>query len=262
MATETIITVMIIGLLVMVGVAFVIHTVERNRREKRRQEALLHKRASNLQYMLDSFPQNFLGSELKVLVCQSLLNIYEQLKQIEPGKREYTKRSSAISQRIQEFAKQKNQASYQPLNSPEQIKEIKNLLEMLNTFIIQLLKQKSISKEQANNYTVQLQQLMHQTSIDTYSIAARDAESKGKYKLAIHYYQSALDKLRKQNLEGIYHHHALAYQQKIEELRLQSKQSPTTLAEEQAGENKPQDKEWDKFLDSDEDDWKKKNVYD
>ena len=263
MSTESIVTFIIAGLLVFVGTAFVIHTVEQNRREKKRLETSLLKRAANLQHMLDNFPENFLGSELKALICKSLLNIYEQLINIGSNSSQYNTQMTDINQRLQTLAGESRNKPYQALENPGQIKEVKDQLNMLYGFISQLSAQNSINKAQAEAYTRQLKVLLSQTAIDNYVIAARQAESQEKSRLAIHYYQAALDKLNKENLSSAYHQHALDYQKKITDLRSHDDQqevvSPSSEGKETGTESNA---EWDKFMDTDEDEWKKKSVYD
>ena len=263
MGTESIITLIIAGLMVFVGTAFVIHTVERNRKEKKRLETALSKRAASLQHMLDNFPENFLGNELKVLICKSLINIYEQLINIGSNKSQCNAQIANISQRLQTLASESSDKPYQALENPAQIKEVKAQLNMLYGFINKLLTQNSIGKAQAQAYTQQLQVLLTQTSIDHYAIAARQAEEQQKIPLAIHYYQSALDKLNKESLSKAYHQYAINYQQKINELRALTPQvTKDPLPEQGAETTTAASEEWDKFLDTDEDDWKKKSVYD
>lgn len=263
MGTESIVTLIIVGLLVLVGSAFVAHTVEQNRREKKRLEVSLNKRLASFQHMLDNFPANFLGSDLKVLICKSMINVYEQLSRIGSSNSQYDNQMTRINQRLQEIANQPREQSYQPLENAAQINEIKGQLGMLHNFIGQLSGQSAISKEQADAYTKQLQVLLSQTAIDNYVIAARQAESQEKHRLAIHYYQSALDKVKKENLGNEYHEHAMSYQHRIEELRASNVDTTEHEELDQSDISKSgQDQEWDKFMDTDDDPWKKKSVYD
>lgn len=263
MGTETIVTFIIAGLLIFVGTAFVIHTVEQNRREKKRLETSLYKRAANLQHMLDNFPENFLGNDLKALICKSLLNIYEQLINIGSSKTQCNAKVTDINQHLQTLAAENSNKPYQALENAGQIKEVKDQLNMLYGFINQLSAQNSISKAQAESYTCQLKVLLSQTAIDNYVIAARQAEAQEKFRLAIHYYQAALDKLEKENLSGAYHQHALDYQKRIADLRpLNDQQQVVSPDDKNKEADTASNAEWDNFMDTNEDEWKKKSVYD
>ena len=258
MSSQGLIILIILGLFVMVCAAFAINTIERNRKERQQREAVQKKRAAGLHHMLDNFPDNFLSSDLKILVCRSLLEVYDDLHEIDPRNPQYSEQRKAIVQRIQELQTQSRSLRYQPLENSQQINEIKKLLAMLNSFLGKLQQQGKISSKEASQYSHQLRQLMTQTSVDTYNIAARQAESVEKYRLAIHYYNSALDKLAKENLENVYQDHMIAFRNRIEELQeLAADQLPVDIPDSSLEDD---NKDWDKFMDVDP--WKKKNVYD
>lgn len=251
MAIETIVTIITIGLALMLTLAFSIHTIERNKREKRHMESLLRKKLSDLQYMLEHFPVNFLGTDLQVLICKSILDVYEQLIDVDPKNQEYSNNRRSITERLQKLQSQNKEQRYQPLDNLVQIKEIKDMLGLLNGFIGRLYNQKAINREQATHYSGQLKKLLAQTTIDSYAVGARDAEGNGKHKLAIHYYSSAVEKLKKEGLDSMYHEHILRFQQRIEELQ-------KALGED-GGDTSPAAP----GTKSDDDDpWKKKQVYD
>jgi len=247
-------------MLALIAAAFVMQTVERNRRERIRAESQLRKRLENLVYMLDHIPPNFLSTDLKGLVCKSVIDVYEQLLKIAPRNQEYQEGLQAIATRWNDI-KNGNNAGYQPLDNSSQVRDIKALLGLLNNFINRLFETGSINKAQAAEYSRQLKQLFSQTAIDQYSIAARKAESDQKFRLAIHYYQSAIDKMKKSALDAAMHEQIMAYGKRIVEL---TEQLPSQLDASSANEleSAERDKEWSAFVGKDEDTWKKKSVYD
>lgn len=260
MSTEAIISLLVASMIALVGFAVVMQTIERNRRERQRAESHLRKRLENLIYMLDHFPPSFLSTDLKGLVCKSVIDVYEQLLKIAPSNKEYQDGMQAIAKRWNDI-KNGNNSGYQPLDNSSQVRDIKTLLGLLNNFINRLFETGSITKLQAAEYTRQLKQLFSQTAIDQYSIAARKAEGDQKYRLAIHYYQSAIDKMKKAALDAAMHDQILAYQKRIVELtELLPTQPDSSSANEL--ENAERDKEWSAFVGRDDDAWKKKKVYD
>lgn len=252
MAIETIITIITIGLALMLILAFSIHTIERNKREKRHLESLLRKKLADLNYMLEHFPVNFLGTDLQVLICKSILDVYEQLISVDPKNPEYSNSRSAITERLKKLQNENKEQRYQPLDNLVQIKEIKDMLGLLGGFVTRLYNQKSIGRDQATHYNNQLKKLLAQTTIDSYAVGARDAESSGKVKLAIHYYSSAVEKLKKEGLDSLYHEHILRFQQRMVELQKAVDANVETAKQGQTGEGTK----------SDDDPWKKKQVYD
>lgn len=258
MTIELAIALVLAGLLVLVATAFIVHTIERNRQEKKRLQGSLKKKAADLHYMLDHFPDNFLGSDLKGLVCKSAIDVYEQLNRLEPRNPNHQRALSGMVLRLADTERQRSGQQYHPLESHVQIKEVKSLLGMLNNFIAKLANQKSISVTQANQFTAQMQRLFAQTYIDNYIIAAQEAEQASKYKLAVHNYGIAIDKIIKENMAGVYAANLDNFRQRIQELRQIGglEASPTSVASDE-----DLDSEWNKFM-ADEEAWKKKSQYD
>lgn len=260
MSSEAIISLLVVSMLALVSIAFVMQTVERNRRERIRAESQLRKRLENLVYMLDHFPPNFLSTDLKGLVCKSVIDVYEQLLKIAPRNKVYQEGLQAIAKRWNDI-KGGNNSGYQPLDNTSQVRDIKALLGLLNNFVNRLFETGTITKLQAAEYSRQLKLLFSQTAIDQYSIAARKAESDQKYRLAIHYYESALDKMKKTALDAAMHEQMLAFQKRITELREMAPAQPDPGSANEL-ESAERDKEWSAFVGKDEDAWKKKKVYD
>jgi hypothetical protein len=260
LSTEAIILLLVVSMAALIGAAFVMQTIERNRKERIRAESQLRRRRENLVYMLDHFPPHFLSTDLKGLVCKSIIDVYEQLLKIAPRNKEYQEGLQAIARRWDDIRSGKG-PSYQPLDNPGQVRDTKALLGLLNNFITRLFETGAITKLQAADYSRQLKQLYSQTTIDQYAIAARKAENEQKYRLAIHYYQSAVDKIRKSSLDAAMHEHSEAYRRRIEELTalLPAVTDTDSLSELEAAER---DKEWSAFVGQDDDDWKKRKIYD
>jgi len=259
-STEAIILLLVISVAALISVAVVMQTVERNRRDRIREESQLRKRLENLVYMLDHFPPSFLSTDLKGLVCKSVIDVYEQLLKIAPRNQEYQDGLQAIAKRWNDI-KNGNNAGYQPLDNTNQVRDIKALLGLLNNFVNRLFETGSITKLQAAEYSRQLKQLFSQTGIDQYVIAARKAEGDQKLRLAIHYYQSAIDKMKKSALDAAMHDQIIAHQKRIAELTELLPTQPNAGSSEEL-ESAERDKEWSAFVGQEDDAWKKKKVYD
>ncbi len=255
MGTEGIIILLLLGLGLLVGVAFVLHTMERNKRERMHKEAILRKKVNDLHYMLTNFPDGFLSADLKVLICKSCLDIYQQLAQIAPGRAEYANAINDINAQTADIQKNSSGAIFKPLENLAQIKEIRVLLGLLLNYINRLKAQKTIHQNQAHAFSKQLQQLMLQTNIDTYLISAKEAEEAEKHRLAIHNYTAAMDKIKSNNLSKLYGAHVALIEERLAHLKTLAPDEVPTINAEEAGEQ-----EWDKFMG--EEDWHKKSEYD
>lgn len=258
MGPQGIITIVLLSLSLMVGMAFLMHTMERNRRERMHKEAILRKKLGDLQYMLNNFPDGFLGAELKVLICKSLLDVFHQLSQVDPRNNEYKAHIDQINTQAAEIQKKNAGAVFKQLENPVQIKEIRALLGMLSNYITRLKNQKVINSHQVNTYAKQLQALLMQTNIDTLLIAAKQSEASMKNRLAIHNYKTALDKIHHNNLESMYGALVEQYEERLEYLEAYEDEHnplPGAKTREDAAE------QWDEFLEE-KPDWQKKSQYD
>lgn len=257
MSTFAIIAIVTTGLFVLVTVAITLQTIEKNNKEKRRLEAALNSRARNFNYMLESFPDNFLNRDLQVLVCKCLLEVYEQLTRATPSNKEYKIQLERTQERLNTFASKPDNTIPVQLSDPAQIKEVQKLLTSLHGFISKLMASKRINTTEAKAYSKQINRLMVQASLDNVTRAIQEAAQNNKPKLVLHYHTVALDKMQKENSDGFYNPQIMAYQQKIAELEQQ-----LGIDEQESQRRRAEaDAEWDK-IDKPDDSWKKNAVYD
>ena len=257
MNTLVIVGIVAIGLFALVAIAVTMQTIEKNKKEKRRRESALTTRSRNFQYMLDGFPEGFLSRDLQVLVCKSLLEIYDQLLQIDSKNTNYLGRQELIQKQLEQYKNKAAASATVTLTDAAQIKDIQKLLTSLHDFISKLLGNKRINSAEAKAYSQQIRRLMIQTSTDGLAQAINDAMQKGKLKLASHYLQMTIDKMQKENGDGYYNDRIASHQLRLNNLT-QDTQSHDADAKQRRNDA---DEEWDKANKPD-DSWKKKAVYD
>ena len=253
MSTTAIIGLVALLLAVLVGVAIMLQTIEKNNKERRRLESSLKTRARNFQHMLEGFPEGFLNKDLKLLVCRCLQEIYTQLNSLNPKNPTYKNNRGIIDQQVETIQQQPATNNRVKLNDPAQIKEIQQLLQGLHSFIGKLNKSQKISNDQAKAYAFQVRNLMIQSTIDALMNGVNDSLAKRKPRLAIHYLHMIIDKLTKENGQGQYNEQINQYK----EMMQQCEQQAIELDERR----KEADEEWDE-VNKDDDSWKKKAIYD
>lgn len=256
MEEQEIFALVLFGLLSLIISAFTIQAVENDRQERLRKEAILRKRASSLQYMLDYFPSGFLGAELRVLVCKSLLNVYSRLSRLVVHSREYRSAALEIQARLYMEAQRQQIDYYQPLASHSVINEVKVMLGMLSKSIDLLQQEGSITHQQAVNYVQQIRMLVARATIDSYILNANQAEERESSSLALHYYRSALEQIGLRKLTDVYAGQIDTLEQQIQELEVMLAQK--SVADESVDAQR--DKDWDEYLE--ESDWQEKKYYD
>ncbi|MEE8057380.1 MAG: hypothetical protein V3T17_06045 [Pseudomonadales bacterium] len=257
MSTAVIVGFVTIGLFVLVTFAVTMQTIEKNNKERRRRESALNSRARNFQYMLDGFPQNFLNRDLQVLVCKSLVEVYTQLSQLDPKNKIYSGHQLRIQQQLEQYKTKPARSNPVTLIDSAQIKDIQKLLTSLHTFIAKLMESKRINTKEAKIYSQQIHKLMVQTTTDSLAQAINQALQSGKSRLAIHYLQMSVDKMQKENGDGLYTDRISNYQQRIAELDSDLESSDANAKQRRADA----DAEWDE-INKPDDAWKKKALYD
>lgn len=257
MPTAVIIGILTVGLFLLVAIAVTMQTIEKNKKEKRQRESALTSRARNFQYMLDGFPSGFLSHDLQILVCKSLLEIYEQLQQSDPGNKSHSGRKELIHKQLDQYNTKTAKTAAVTLTDPAQIKEIQKLLTSLHGFIAKLMGSKRINAAEGKLYSQQIHHLMVQTTTDTLTQAINDALKNGKTKLACHYLQMIIDKMQKENASGHYSDRIASYQQHLDKLT----QDRFNSEEESKQRRAEADEEWDN-IDKPDGSWKKNSVYD
>ena len=257
MSTAIVVASLAAGLFVLVTIGVTMQTLEKNRREKRLLENSLNSRARNFQYLLDGFPQGFLGRDLQVLVCKCLAEVYEKLLEISPKESSYQKQRTLNAERLSQFQEGSNINSEVPLSDLGQIKEVQKLLTSLHKFISQLHQGGRINEQEGKVYSQQIQRLMMQTTIDAYNQQIQAAIGADKQKLAIHHLHTVIDKLTRHNGSNLYTGKIAVFQEQLSGLERLVADSDAASAALRA----EADKEWD-ALNKPDDSWKKKALYD
>ena len=240
------------GLFILIGIAIAMQTIEKNKKEKNRLLSGLTGRARNFDYMLAGFPEGFLNTNLQVLVCKCLLDVYEQLTRLEPKNSQHASRTRTVRQQLQQLSKKAATNKTVNLTDANQIQEVQKLLTNLFNFISKLTSSKKISNKDGLIYAKQIRRLMLQTSLDALTIARDQALKDNKPRLVTHYLEMAVEKMSKENEDGFYSTSIANYTQKIDEYNTEAaaeelKKKSTVNSEEQTKKD---------------DSWKKKALYD
>jgi hypothetical protein len=261
----------ILLLVLLASYAFISQAIERRRIHRQRLLTALKVRQRNFRHMLTGFPPHFLSNDLIGLVYRALIDTCDQLNKLEPD-------DPAHAADIQQFTNQLNALKQDTANrkvrleSQDQIKDIRQHLQELYRFVAQQEALKAISKVQAAAFTDQIKRLALQSSVDGYIAQAKLAQQQGKVRLAIHHYGLARKLLLPENASHIYDKQIAQLSSvisKLEEAAINAKNNASieddkTAKDEAPSTSKPTDglnKEWEKFG-GDEDEWKKKQLYD
>lgn len=264
MSSTSIIALIVVLLVALLAYAFVSQTMERKRKQRQRMLAALKLRTKDFKYMLSGFPPDFLSKDLSALVHRCLIDVLEQLVGLEPGNKAYVDELALYSKQLEETKRKPKKESRTKLTNPQQVKEVKSMLQSLHNFIGQQQQRGNLSVAQFKQYESQIKQLVIQITVDSYILNAKQAQGSNKQRLAVHYYTLAKKLLAKESGGANYQKQIQKLNTVIDELEAElAAQEPEYEADKDAEAAREQaSSEWDEFNKDPEDPWKKKSVYD
>ena len=262
MSPEIIVGMITLVILALVSIAVTTQHIEKNRKERRRLESALLGRARMFEAMLSELPDGLLSNELKYLVCQCLIEVYEQLKELLPKQHGNNPGLNKAQATAEALRNNPSASSTIPdLTNIEQIKDIQQQLTALFKFIAKLRANNRINEEQAQRHAQQIRRLMLKTTLDLLNANAHMAMQSGKLRLAIHHYQTAINKIKKENETDFFSDHLSGYAARIEKLEEEIIERDN-LQQQKIKKNQ---EAWDEKMETmneEQDSWKKNTMYD
>ena len=261
-----IISAIVVLLVLAGGYALINNTLDRKRLQRQRLVAALKVRQRNLQHMATGFPPHFLSADLMMLIVRAQIDTCEQLIKIEP-------RDPAHKEDLQLYTSQlidskKEPEKRLPLKSQAQIKEVRQHLQELLHFVAQQEALKVINKMQASTFIEQIKGLNLRASIDSYTALAKQAQKAGKFRLAAHHCDLARKLLKAENANHSYDAQITQLTEAISQFEAKAAAAPEGADSQSeigaAADSTHTDttsKEWENF-DGNNNDWKKKQIYD
>lgn len=264
MSTVSIIVAIVVLLGVLVSYAFVQQTVQTKREQRVRMVSALKSRSRSFKFMLNGFPDGFLPKELKILVQRSLADVCDQLSKLEPNQSSHMQDLQIVNTQMVETQRLPAAQQTPTLDNPQQIKDVRASLEELHKYVYKLESKQLVALNQAQIFRAQIKTLALQVTVDGHCLNGTQARQAGKTKLAIHYFDLALNLIVRESKAEVMQKHLHKIKQALEQLkqRLAEEEDlaiPHTSKEKDQAEDAQE--EWDKFSEP-EDVWKKKNIYD
>ncbi len=233
---------------------FINQHLAKKRKQQNRILSALHKRLALFKHMAKSFPPGFLSNDLHKFIYRILLNTSEQLIKLEPNGG-HEAEFQLFNQQLESLPGN----TEKPRLAPEQITQIRPLLQELQRYIASQSEKGRLASAEAAHYSTQIRRLLLQSTIDSYTQQAKKARADNKLRLAMHYYTLAhkllLKEAARQNVKKQVEQLS-AIINKLEAEYNQQQAIPALGAEEE----QQTQKQWEAF-DEDED-WKKKQIYD
>ncbi|WP_053980113.1 hypothetical protein [Marinagarivorans algicola] len=263
MSSVVVIIVIIALLASLVCYAFISQTLAHKREQRDRLIGALSLKARNFKFMLSGFPQGFLPPELSMLVQKSLMEIYNQLTELEPENNGHQNELQALSQQMNDARRQNTRQGSVSLENPQQISEVKACLEELHKYIHQLEEKDRIPAQTGDAHRASIRELVVGLTVDSYTIAGKQALDKDKPRLALHNLELALHLMERERQSGHFGPRITDLQTQCAALakRIADEDDESTAPEAQPETQEGLEGEWDEYANKGGE-WKKKQMYD
>lgn len=212
MSTELIIILSVLGVGGLIGLFYVSHAIEKQRRQKALMIANLSDYAFRLQRLLDFIPAAYLSKEVRLLLLNQIKKRMEKLIELAPDNEKFAKKLDSCNTQIADIQSTSTPPQAPQLKTPEEANELRTLLQELSKVIEYFVQSKVLPAAEAQRHMVSIQNSFIDANLNYLLQMGQAARQEKKPKLAIHHYQKALAEMHKRNQNG-------QYNEKIQQLK-------------------------------------------
>ncbi|MFG0723511.1 hypothetical protein ACF8PU_17825 [Pseudomonas sp. GLN_6] len=252
-----VITILIVaGIVILMGIAYINHMVENNKLEKARIKADLNDRLRRCTDLAEALPGQLMTPALKLLLSRLQLHFSERMLPLDKG-------NNALKARIEELRKLIAQGEAVTVNNPPQpiineakAKDVRFQLENLHGQLSRCAKEGIINASEAKHWAKEVRHMLTQVHIEFFGNLGNQAlqqNQPGQARLA---FERGVQYLRKQPDPAPYQNALKKFEEQLARAN--------ALVLENSKPSSSQASELDAGLDSlsGDDEWKKKNIYD
>lgn len=260
MSAIAITTIIILIILGSITVLFVSQAREKARIEKVRKANALQDRYRRVQRLINEIPPQYLNNELRVMILERSIETLTELSTLKPDASIQSKIQND-QQALNTVKESKEPPKPVPIKDEATAKEISKLLELLYRFIERQKAMKKLDKETSKKYLVYISYLISKVKADLAVVKAKEAQKNGKLRVAIHNFHNAVSEMMRIKENPLAVKAINSYKAKIKQLEELADNEGKDEAQDAEADKEVRNKEWDNYLDND-DDWQKKNAYD
>ncbi len=251
-----VITVLIIaGIVVLFIIGYVNHLVENSKLEKARLRADLNDRVRRARQVSESLPGQIVTPALKQLLCRFELQHAERLQSLD-------KRNANLTQRLSELRQQVELGESIAIPNPPQkivneagAKEIRYLLENLHGQITRAAKEGQLPAAEAKRWVGEMRHMLAQIHTELFNNLGHQFLQQGLPGQARLAFERGVQALRKQPDPS-------RYKAELLQLERQLARANALVLEKAAPEDNETSELTEGLKNLEDDDWKKKNIYD
>lgn len=253
MSSELIVILSIVGGAGLIGLFYISHSIEQQRRQRALLIANISDFAFRLQRLLDSIPPAYLGKDIQLLLLGQIKKRMERLKELAPSNDKFRKKLDATNEHIAEVTGSTAKQVKPQIKSPEEASQIRTLLQDLSKIIETFAQNKIITVAEARTHLAFLQSSYLDANLNHLLHQAETARQEQKPKVAILNYEKALTEMKKRNKKGNFSERIEQVTAIINQLREEAGHAVVSTADEPNELNQAINE-----LIEEEDAWKKK----
>jgi len=253
MSTEMIVILSIVGGAGLIGLFYVSHTIEKQRRQRALLIANISDYAFRLQRLLDAIPPAYTGKDIQLLLLGQIKKRMERLRELAPASDKFRKKLDAANEQIAEISAATAKQTKPQIKTPEEANQLRTLLQDLSKIIENLTQNKVITVEEARKHLAFVQTSYLDANLNHLLQMAQSARQENKPKVAILNYEKALTEMKKRNKKGNFTERMEQITAIIQELKVESGH----VVESTADENNELNQAMEELIEE-EDAWKKK----
>jgi hypothetical protein len=252
-----VITILIVsGIALLIAIAYINHMVENNKLEKARIRAEFNDRLRRSADLAETLPRQLMTPPLKLLLCRLQLHFSERILPLDKGNNALKARIGELRQLIAQGESIAVNNPPQPITSEAKAKEVRFQLESLHNQLTRGAKDGIISTNEAKHWLQQIRHMLTQVHIEFFGNLGQQAlqqNQPGQARLA---FERGVQYLRKQPDPAPYQNTLKKFEEQLARANAMVLATNTPSADQHS--------ELDAGLESlgDEDEWKKKNIYD
>ena len=238
MSIELIIVLAVLGVGGLIGLFYVSHAIETQRRKKALLIASLSDQGFRLQRLLDFIPAAYVSREIRLILLNQIQQRFVRLVELAPDKEKFGIKLASCEAQIAELQTNPPQLPPPAFKSPEEANELRSLLQELSRVIETLAQNKAIPGAEVQRHLHSIHNSFIEASLNYFLQMGNTARQQKKPKLAIHHYQKAVAEMVKRNQQGVYAAQIdqikllIAEQQEVSNLEHNIPAAPTETASE------------------------------
>lgn len=226
MSTELIVILSVLGIAALIGLFYVSHSIEKQRREKALMIASLTDSSNRLQRIFDSVPAPYLSKDLRLLLLAQIKKRLEKLVDLAPQNDRYRKSRDGINEQIANATEDTSKQPKPNFKTPEEAAQLRKVLQELSKLVENFMQNKVIDATEARKHLATIQNSFFEANLSYMIQVAESAKREGKLKVAILNYEKVIKEMQKRNQKGAYNEKISGIQTTINELKAEAGTQP------------------------------------